>query len=104
MLLVKCILCNLNSGHGDSAVWVKGNLSAAVPLITWNNHTGVVTMTYHPTIRKYILVVSTADHYPSMTQEFDTYFLESDSITGYVVVGGGDQADRKPICKRSRIT
>ncbi len=31
---------------------------------------------------RYILVISTADHYPSMVKEFDTYFLESDSITG----------------------
>ncbi len=27
-------------------------------------------------------MISTADHYPSMVEEFDTYFLESDDITG----------------------
>ena len=28
------------------------------------------------------MAISTARHYPYMTEEFDTYFLESDSITG----------------------
>ena len=43
---------------------------------------GVVTMTYFAALRKYVLCISTATFYPSMTRQFDTYFLESDSITG----------------------
>ena len=27
-------------GHGDSAEWVQGDVAKAVPLVTWNNHTG----------------------------------------------------------------
>jgi hypothetical protein len=69
-------------GHGDDAAWVTGDVTKAAPLVTWNDHTGVVTMTYFAALRKYVLVVSTATHYPFMNQEFDTYFLESDSITG----------------------
>ncbi len=39
-------------GSGPTAQWVRGNVTAAQPLVTWNNHTGVVTMTYHATIKK----------------------------------------------------
>ena len=69
-------------GHGDSAKWVTGDVSQAKPLVDWQNHTGVVTMTYFAPIKKYVLSISTATIYPMMTHQFDTYFLESDSITG----------------------
>jgi hypothetical protein len=67
-------------GHGDAARWVRGNISAAEPLLDWTNHTGVVTMSYLAGLRKYIMVVSTASVYPFMAgagHGFDTYFLES---------------------------
>ena len=73
---------HLTSGHGASAKWVTGDVGAAAPLVTWDNHTGVVTMTFFPALKKYIMSISTATHYPMMTEEFDTYFLESDSVTG----------------------
>ena len=69
-------------GHGADAKWVKGDVGAAVPLVRWDNHAGVVTMTYFAALKKYILTISTATFYPSMTKQFDTYFLESDAITG----------------------
>merc|ERR1712005_28461 len=43
---------------------------------------GVVTMTYFAPLKKYILTISTASAYPNMEGPFDTYFLESDGITG----------------------
>eukprot|EP00041_Stephanoeca_diplocostata_P006638 m.90490 g.90490 ORF g.90490 m.90490 type:complete len:629 (+) comp16461_c0_seq2:37-1923(+) len=69
-------------GTGADAKWAKGDVSAAAPLVTWNNHTGVVTMTYFSVLKKYIMCISTASFYPYMTKQFDTYFLESDAITG----------------------
>ena len=66
---------------GDDSGWVRGDVKKAQPILTWENHTGVVTMTYHAALKKYILVVSTASIYPSMTKP-DTYILESDKITG----------------------
>ena len=69
-------------GTGADAKWVQGDVEAAKPLVSWPNHTGVVTMTYMAAIKKYVLVISTATYYPSMVKEFDTYFLESDSIVG----------------------
>lgn len=68
----------------------------AAPLFTWENRTGVVTATYDPTLKKYLMVVSTTSwgdgsvlRHPNGTQccggtigPFDTYILESDSITG----------------------
>ena len=56
-------------GHGADAKWVTGDVQKAAPLVTWNNHTGVVTMTYFHPLQKYILTVSTATLYPSMTHQ-----------------------------------
>ena len=69
-------------GHGHDARWVRGNVSAAAPLVEWKHRMGVVTMTYFSALKKYILSVSTAHQYPLMNEPFDSYFLESDSMTG----------------------
>eukprot|EP01050_Picozoa_sp_SAG11_P008761 SAG11_NODE_787_length_7169_cov_4.571146_5_plen_102_part_00 len=87
---------------------IAGDIGAAKPLVDWQNHTGekniarentereahearlifffkkigVVTMTYFAPIKKFVLSISTATIYPMMTHQFDTYFLESDTITG----------------------
>ena len=68
-------------GNGAAATW-SGRLADAKPLVVWMNNTGVVTMSWHPTISKYILVISTPSVSPSCVGNFDTYFLESDSMTG----------------------
>jgi len=70
-----------SGGNGAAATW-SGQLADAKPLIVWMNNTGVVTMSWHPTIAKFILVVSTPSVSPSCVGNFDTYFLESDSMTG----------------------
>jgi hypothetical protein len=44
--------------------WVKGDVGAAKPLLTWNNHTGVTTMTWVPAIRKFITCISTPSFSP----------------------------------------
>jgi len=69
-------------GNGADAKWVTGDVAAAVPMLDWVHHTGTTTMTYFPGIKKYILTTSTATNWPMMTEQFDTYFMESDSITG----------------------
>ena len=72
-----------SGGHGSDAEWVFGNVSRAEPLVDWANHTGSSTMTYFAPLRKYVMSVSTASNYPTMDGgDFDSYFLESDSITG----------------------
>merc|ERR1712194_88395 len=49
----------------------------------WTNHTGSTTMTYFSGIQKYVLSIQTASNYPVMDGgDFDTYYLESDDITG----------------------
>jgi hypothetical protein len=70
--------------NGNTPVW-KDDVADAAPLFTWENRTGVVTMTYMPAIKKYIMIVSTctwANGSKSTVGPFDTYFLESDAITG----------------------
>lgn len=70
-------------GHGSSALWVTGDVSQAKPLVEWTNHTGSTTMSYFAAIKKYVMTISTASHYPTMDNgDFDTYFLEADDITG----------------------
>eukprot|EP00935_MAST-01C_sp_MAST-1C-sp1_P000476 g476.t1 len=70
-------------GHGDGAKWVHGDVNKAVPIVEWTNHTGGSTMTYFKPLNKFVMTVQTASTYPNMDQgDFDTYFLESDSITG----------------------
>jgi hypothetical protein len=70
-------------GHGKNAKWVAGDVSKAEPLVDWTNHTGSSTMTYFEGIKKYVMTVSLASHYPTMDGgNFDQYFLESDDITG----------------------
>ena len=39
-------------------------------------------MSYHPTLAKYLMVVSTPSISPSCVGNFDTYVLESNSLTG----------------------
>jgi len=39
-------------------------------------------MTYIPAVKRYIICISTPTHSPFTTQQFDTYLLESESITG----------------------
>ena len=56
-------------GHGTDAKWIKGDVASAVPLVAWQNHTGVVTMTYMAGIGKYVLSISTATFYPYMTKQ-----------------------------------
>ena len=75
-------------GTGPAATW-SSRLADAAPLITWGNHTGVVTLSWHPLLHKFILVVSTptdspftgADS-PPFNATYDTYVLESDDVTG----------------------
>ena len=69
---------------GNTPVW-KDDVADAAPLFTWENRTGVVTMTYLPALKKFIMCVSTctwANGTKSTVGPFDTYFLESSAITG----------------------
>ena len=69
---------------GHTAVW-KDDVADAAPLFTWENRTGVVTMTYMPALKKFIMCVSTcswANGTKSTVGPFDSYFLESSVITG----------------------
>ena len=68
-------------GSGSNAIW-SSSIGDAAPLFTWGNRTGVVTLSYHPLLSKYIMVIGTSTFSPSMVTQFDTYFLESDDLTG----------------------
>lgn len=67
---------------GAAKGWVKGDVAQSVPIAQWRRQMGVVTVTRVPKLGKYIMTISTASKYPSMVAPFDTYFLESDAMTG----------------------
>ena len=70
-------------GHGAAATWVPGDVSKAKPLVDWTNHTGSTTVTYFAGIKKYVMAINTVSTYPVFDGgNFDTWFLESDDITG----------------------
>ena len=61
-------------GHGSAAKWVTGEVSQARPLVEFSNHTGCTTVTYLAPIKKYIMSINTASHYPTMDGgDFDTW-------------------------------
>ena len=62
---------------------MTGDVSKAAPLVEFTNHTGCTTITYFAGIKKYVMSINTASHYPTMDGgDFDTWFLEADDITG----------------------
>lgn len=60
------------------SVW-SGNFAEIKPLVDWNNHCGCVTMTYDAPLKRYLLIITDGGNTIS---KFDTYILESESITG----------------------
>jgi hypothetical protein len=76
----------------STAKWVD-NVADAAPIFTWENRTGVVTMTYMPAVKKYIMVVSTctwANGTKSTVGPFDTYFLVKAKNTASLMVAASD--------------
>ncbi|CAK0876915.1 unnamed protein product [Prorocentrum cordatum] len=68
--------------YAGDGKWVAGDVQQARPLLSWGNRTGVTTMTYIPAVKRYIMCISTPTFSPFTEEEFDTYFLESEGITG----------------------
>lgn len=66
---------------GESAGWVP-DIAGARPLLVWRQKTGVVTASYVPALQKYIVAITTPTNGSSTVDDFDTYFLESDALTG----------------------
>lgn len=66
---------------GEPGGWTP-NISSASPLFVWRQKTGVVTASYVPALKKYIVAITTPTNGSSTVGNFDTYFLESDDLTG----------------------
>jgi|GEM_PF-4779213 len=66
------------AGHDDNgqAIW-SSTFDDIQPILEWEAHLGCVTITYNPTLKKYIMAIS-CGHAP---RHYDTMFLESDSLT-----------------------
>ena len=52
------------------------------PLFAWNNHCGIVTMTYNPGLNKYFMCITDGHRGTTSRKEYTSYILESDQLTG----------------------
>jgi hypothetical protein len=62
----------------STAIWTH-DFNKIAPIFEWNNHAGIVTMTYNPGLKKYLMVIT--DGWPT-NKSMDTYILESDNVYG----------------------
>lgn len=70
--------------NGIEYIRGKDGVDKAQALFTFPNKTGTATASYVPTLKKYLMIVSTAT-YPgvaSMRREYDIYILESNRLEG----------------------
>lgn len=72
------------AGHDAQGrpLW-SGDFARIKPLLEWNDHMGIVTATYVPGLKKYLMCV-TDGRGPQVTGggPYDTYILEADALTG----------------------
>jgi len=82
---------NLNNPAGYEYYAGGGNwstsLSAAQPIVSWGNHISAAAVTWFPGLNKYIMSCHKAHGWYNesgirMVGKFDTFILESDSLTG----------------------
>lgn len=64
---------------GD-ACW-SSDVTKAKPILTWQGRVGTVTATWHPELRRYLIVVTTPTVLPSTVGPYDTWVLEAPSLT-----------------------
>lgn len=68
------------AGHGTDGKPMWTHLfSKIAPLLEWRDHMGRISATYNPELRKYLMCVTDGG---STVSKFNTYVLESDSLTG----------------------
>eukprot|EP00041_Stephanoeca_diplocostata_P025376 m.661222 g.661222 ORF g.661222 m.661222 type:complete len:1283 (+) comp22735_c0_seq3:18-3866(+) len=65
---------------GDGCGWTT-NISLARPVFTWKGRVGTVTATWNKYSQRYILCITTPTVLPSTVSSYDTYFLETPSLT-----------------------
>lgn len=63
----------------DRPLWT-GDFEQIRPIVDWPGHTGPVSITYFAPLSRYLLCISCG--WPAGRFAFDTYFLESEQITG----------------------
>lgn len=59
-------------------LWVS-DVRRSQPIVDWNDHCGCVTITYNPSLRKYLMFVT--DGWPT-SATMDTWVAEADTLTG----------------------
>jgi hypothetical protein len=57
------------------------DVAQAEPVFRWPGHVGTVTATWHAEYRRYLVVVTTPTIMPSTDGPYDTYVLETPSLT-----------------------
>ena len=62
------------------ACWTS-EVSGARPVLSWKGRVGTVTATWHPEFKRYLVAVTTPTAMPSTVGPYDTYVLETPSLT-----------------------
>ena len=63
------------------AVWTR-DFNKIQPLFRWKNNAGIVNACYNPALGKYLMCVTYGGRGGGPQLDYDSYILESDSITG----------------------
>lgn len=66
--------------ENDRPVWTD-DFEKIKPLLEWNDRMGIVTATWMPPLKKYIMCVTDGGEAKG-DGPYDTYLLEADSLTG----------------------
>ena len=62
-------------------VWSR-DFDSVQPLIRWKDHCGIVTATYNPALKKYLMCITYGGPGGGPQPAYDSYILESGKITG----------------------
>lgn len=66
--------------QGNPACWTS-DVAEAKPVFEWEGRVGTVTATWHPGLSRYLVAVTTPTVLPSTVGPYDTYILETPSLT-----------------------
>jgi hypothetical protein len=63
------------------AIWTD-DFRKIKPIFSWENHCGIVTMTYNPALKKYFMCITDGHRGITSRKKYTSYILESDHLTG----------------------
>ena len=69
------------NNRAGKPIWTN-DFKKIKPIFSWNNHAGIVTMTYNAPLKKYFMCITDGHIGTTSRKEYTSYILESNNITG----------------------